>query len=81
MIVEFKWPALATRATDHFLNAIVSGIESHAGRTNVFKPLGNMIHCKNGMLKVHTDGTFELLPFDKNYYSRNPLSVDWNEEA
>jgi hypothetical protein len=81
VIVEFKCPEFAMMATDHFLNAIVSGIESHAGRTGVFKrPLG-IIHCKNAMLHLTASGEVTLKPFSPDYYSRNPIGINFNPEA
>ena len=77
----FKEPGLAFKATDGFLQALVSGIQSHSGCTKVFKRLKETILCANGMLKIASDGSWDLVPFSPAYYARNPIPIAWDENA
>jgi uncharacterized protein DUF5906/D5-like protein len=78
---SFDEPLLAFKIGDHLLNSLVNGIKAHSGCTKVFKRLKHIIHCKNGMLKIKSDGSWELLPFSPEYYARNPIPIAWNPEA
>jgi hypothetical protein len=71
----FDEPALAFKATAGLLHALLTGVESHSGRAKVFKRLKNIIHCANGMLKISSEGAWELMPFSPTYYARNPILV------
>jgi phage/plasmid-associated DNA primase len=77
----FKEPALAFRNKAGLLHALVSGIESHAGRTRVFKRLEKTIHCATGMLKINAEGKRDLMPFSPTYYARNPIPIPWDPDA
>ena len=67
---------LLVKNTNSFQNAIVDGIKAFSGRTKIFKRLKRIVHCQNGMLKIHADGSWELTPFSPGYYSRNPLPIN-----
>ena len=71
----FNEPALAFKANEALLFALVRGIESHAGRTKVFARLKRTIHCANGMLKISADGKWDIFPFSPAYYARNPIRI------
>ena len=77
----FNEPALAFKINNRLLNALVSGIQSHSGRSKVFKRLKNIIHCANGILKISSDGSWELMPFSPAYYARNPIPIVWDPDA
>ena len=78
---SFDEPLLAFKIADYLLNSLVNGIKAHSGRTKVFKRLKNIIHCKNGMLQIKSDSSWELLPFSPEYYARNPIPIAWDPEA
>ena len=78
---SFDEPSLAFKIGDYLLNSLVNGIKAHSGRTKVFKRLKNIIHCKNGMLQIKSDSSWELLPFSPEYYARNPIPIAWDPEA
>ena len=50
MVQEFAEPRLATKDSNRFINGVVDGIKSHAGKHGAFPRLKNTIHCDNGML-------------------------------
>ena len=77
----FGEPALAFKNKAALLRDLVSGIESHAGRTKVFKRLEKTIHCATGMLKINAEGEWDLLPFSPAYYARNPIPIAWDKDA
>jgi putative DNA primase/helicase len=77
----FNELALAFRIGDNLLNALVSGIKAHSGRSKVFKRLKNIIHCANGMLHISADGSWDLMPFSPGYYARNPIPIAWDQDA
>ena len=60
---------------------MVSGIKAHSGRTNIFKRLKETIHSASGMLKIQSDGSWQLMPFSSEYYGRNPIPIAWNPAA
>jgi hypothetical protein len=77
----FDEPGLAFKINNRLLNALVTGIQSHSGRSKVFKRLKNIIHCANGILKISSDASWELMPFSPAYYARNPTSIVWDPDA
>ena len=77
----FDEPGLAFKINNGLLNALVSGIRSHSARSKVFKRLKSIIHSANGMLEIHSDGSWELMPFSPAYYARNPTSIVWDPDA
>ena len=72
---------LLPRCTNAFETAITNNIQGICGRTKVFRPLQRLIHCKNGMLRLDANRDCVLLPFSPNYYSRNPIPINWKPEA
>ena len=74
-------PALALKDNAGSDSALLSGIESHSGRSKVFKRLKKIIHCANGMLHIEADGTWKLMPFSPAYYARNPIPIPWDPDA
>jgi phage/plasmid-associated DNA primase len=90
-LLRFDWKKLAPKfggarllimGNDVLFNALTSGVRSFSGRTGVFKrlPLG-LLHVDNGMLKIRSDGTCELLHFDPQFHSRNPIPLSFNPAA
>jgi hypothetical protein len=86
-LIRADWERLVPRhkqylADDTLLSSLVNGVRSFVGKTGMFQrlPLG-LIHVKNGMLKISSDGKCELMAFSPEFYSRNPLPFAFNPEA
>lgn len=80
----FRVPDMERFAKDAVFNSLVSGIKSHSGRREVFKPLENIIHCRNGMLHLTIKGDeniVETCEFSPDYYARNPCPIPWEPTA
>lgn len=74
--------ALSVMGTDTLLNQLTNGVRSYSGKAGAFKRLPRgLIHVGNGMLKIQASGDFELLSFSHEYFSRNPIPVNFNEDA
>jgi hypothetical protein len=86
-LIRSDWERLVPKhkkhlADDALLTSLTNGVRSFVGRSGVFQrlPFG-MMHLKNGMLKINSDGKCELLAFDPEFYSRNPLPFAFNPKA
>ena len=77
----FAEPNMEKRVSNNVYNSIVNGVQSLSGRTDVFKPLKNIVHCANTMLHLEGDDTVKEAAFSPDYYSRNPCPIAWNPEA
>lgn len=80
------WPGVASqllpKCTDNFENAIVNNAKAIVGKVKIFKPLKRIVHCANGMLHLDPKtGECVLKSFSPDYYSRNPIPIDWVPEA
>ena len=75
--------ALSIMGTDTLLNQLTSGVRSFAGKAGAFKRLERaLLHVGGDMLQIELlNGKYELLPFSHEYYSRNPIPVNFNPKA
>ena len=79
LVVLFGRPALHRKANNGLFGSLTNLVRALCGRTEVFKRLKRVLHCKNGML--HMEYQPRLMPFSPEYYSRNPIPIAYNPEA
>ena len=77
---EYAESKLLSRRTTRLLESLVSQLRGLAGKTDVFKPGGRVIHFANGMLHIDPSKT-ELRRFSPDYYSRNICPFVWDSDA
>jgi P4 family phage/plasmid primase-like protien len=71
---------LLSRRTNRLLESLVSQLRGLAGKKDVFKPGGRVVHFANGMLHIEPHET-KLLPFSPDYCSRNVCPFPWESGA
>ena len=70
---------LRPKCGQRILAAIVSLLKGVVERRDQWAVHKNLLHVANGMLLINGSG--ELLPFDKKYYSRNRSNFPWDVDA
>lgn len=73
-------PAVIQRLSDRLLSEIVRLAEGEAEAQRAFARPRTRIHAANGMIDL-TAASPILLPFSREYFSRNQTPVAWDEEA
>ena len=69
---QYNVPWLETKRTNTMCKDIKNFINGEQiGQSKFTKPCRNVIHVRNGMLKIEQDGTVSFKPFSPDYYSTN----------
>ena len=66
--------------TNGFLNSVTDLLKGLTERSGVFDTRGPLIHVANGVL-VRDGDNFKLVPFSKDYYSRNQSPITFDPHA
>lgn len=81
ILTEYDSPELLSKRTSSVLTGLCGLAKGIAERRDVFNQRRDAIHVANGMLVLGSDGTTELKPFGREWYSRNRSEIAWEPGA
>ena len=75
-------PWLASKRTNKMCKDIKGFIDAEqAGQSKFVKPCRNVIHVRNGMVKIEQDGSVSFKPFSPDFFSKNRTEIEYKPEA
>ncbi len=81
ILTESDSPQLLSKRTSSVLTGLCGLAKGIAERRDVFNQRRDAIHVANGMLVLGNDGSTELKPFGREWYSRNRSEITWEPGA
>ena len=79
---QYDVPWLAAKRTNKTCKDIKAFIAAEQAEQSKFtKPCRNVIHVRNGMLRIRPDGTVSFEKFSPDYYSKNRSEIDYKPGA
>ena len=81
ILTESDSPQLLSKRTSSVLTGLCGLAKGIAEQRDVFNQRRDAIHVANGMLVLGSDGTTELKPFGREWYSRNRSEITWEPDA
>jgi P4 family phage/plasmid primase-like protien len=74
-------PKLFMKINSSILNSLVSHLQVVVGVRGVFDKHHGMLHAKNGMFRIHSNGEIQRFDFSPAYFSRNVIPINYNPDA
>ena len=79
---SYEVPWLASKRTNKTCKDIKAFIDAEqAGQSSFTKPCRNVIHVRNGMLRIRPDGTVSFEQFSPKFFSKNRSEIDYKPGA